>query len=161
MPCCLTSRIAPEHARTRTTDTYAMPTLELGGLAVPEAAVAWRFMRASGPGGQHVNKVSTAVECRLDLNRAGFAPPLRRRLERLAGSRLTAAGEVVLQADGERSQARNRAAALARLDALVAQARQAPKPRIASQPSAAQKAKRLAEKRRRSEIKQRRQPPTC
>lgn len=138
-----------------------MPMMELGGLAVPEAAVACRFMRASGPGGQHVNKVSTAVECRLDLNQAGFAPPLRRRLERLAGSRLTAAGEVVLQADGERSQARNRAAALARLGALIAAARQVPKPRIASRPSAAQKAKRLAEKRRRSELKQRRQPPTC
>ena len=136
-----------------------MATLELGGLDVPAAAVTWRFMRASGPGGQNVNKVATAVECRLDLNEACLPPAVRSRLEQLAGSRLTAAGEIVLVADGERTQGRNRAAALARLAALIEQARQAPKPRIPTAPSPAQKAKRLDDKRRRSEIKQQRRGP--
>lgn len=137
-----------------------MATLELGGRDVPAAAVKWRFLRASGPGGQNVNKVSTAVECRLDLAEAGFAPAVRRRLEKLAGSRLNAAGEIVLVAEGERTQGRNRTAALVRLAALVEQAHQAPKPRIPTAPSAAQRAKRREEKRRRSERKQQRRPPT-
>ena len=136
-----------------------MATLELGGLDVHAAAVKWRFMRAAGPGGQNVNKVATAVECRLDLNEAGLPAAVRRRLEQLAGSRLTAAGELVLVADGERTQGRNRAAALARLAALIEQAQQAPKPRIPTAPSPAQKAKRLDDKRRRSELKQQRRGP--
>ena len=71
-----------------------MATVELGGLAVPESALAWKFVRASGPGGQNVNKVSTAVECRLNLAAAGFPPPVRARLEGIAGSRLNSRGEV-------------------------------------------------------------------
>ena len=138
-----------------------MATLELGGLDVPAAAVKWRFIRASGPGGQNVNKVATAVECRLDLDAASLPPPVRRRLAQLAGSRLTGAGDVVLVADGERTQGRNRAAALARLAALIEQAQQAPKPRIPTGPSPAQKAKRLDEKRRRSEVKQQRRGPSA
>lgn len=136
-----------------------MAILALGGLNVPAAAVKWRFMRASGPGGQNVNKVATAVECRLDLNEAGLPPAVRRRLEQLAGSRLTGTGEIVLVADGERTQGRNRAAALARLAALIEQAQQAPKRRIPTAPSPAQKAKRREEKRRRSELKQQRRGP--
>ena len=136
-----------------------MATIELGGVAIPTAALAWKFVRASGPGGQHVNKVSTAVECRLDLGRAALAPDVRARLERLAGSRLNAAGEVVLFADGERSQARNRAAALARLAALLAVAAQPPKRRVPTKPSPAQKAKRRQEKKRRAATKELRRPP--
>jgi len=137
-----------------------MATVELGGLAVPESALAWKFVRASGPGGQNVNKVSTAVECRLNLAAAGFPPPVRARLEGIAGSRLNSRGEVVLFADAYRTQARNRAAALERLDALVAAARRVPKPRVPTKPSKAQKARRREDKKRRGDVKRNRQPPT-
>ena len=136
-----------------------MATIDLGGVPVLASALTWKFVRASGPGGQHVNKVSTAVECRLNLNRAGLHADVRERVERLAGSRLNAAGEVALFADGERSQARNRAAALARLAALLASARQTPKPRIPTKPSPAQKAKRREEKKRRATAKALRRSP--
>ena len=137
-----------------------MATVELGGLAVPESALAWKFVRASGPGGQNVNKVSTAVECRLNLAAAGFPPPVRARLEGIAGSRLNSRGEVVLFADAYRTQARNRAAALERLDALVAAARRVPKPRMPTKPSKAQKARRREDKKRRGDVKRNRQRPT-
>ena len=137
-----------------------MATVELGGLAVPESALAWKFVRASGPGGQNVNKVSTAVECRLDLAAADLPPAVRARVERLAGSRLNARGEIVLFADAYRTQPRNRAAALERLDALVAAARQVPKPRVATKPSRAQKARRREDKKRRGAVKRDRRPPT-
>lgn len=136
-----------------------MATIELGGLAVPEAALSWNFVRASGPGGQNVNKVATAVECRLDLNLAGLDEDVRQRLERLAGSRLTAAGEVLIVADNQRTQTRNRADALERLGALIAAAREPPKPRVATGISATQRAKRRADKRHRGEVKRRRRPP--
>ena len=136
-----------------------MATIDLGGVQVPATALTWKFVRATGPGGQHVNKVSTAVECRLDLGRAALAADVRGRVEQLAGSRLNAAGEVVLFADGERSQIRNRAAVLARLGALLAAARQPPKPRIPTKPSAAQKVKRREEKRRRAATKALRRSP--
>ena len=137
-----------------------MATVELGGFAVPESALAWKFVRASGPGGQNVNKVSTAVECRLDLAAADLPPAVRARVERLAGSRLNARGEIVLFADAYRTQPRNRAAALERLDALVAAARQVPKPRVATKPSRSQKARRREDKKRRGAVKRDRRPPT-
>lgn len=136
-----------------------MATVDLGGVRIPTVALTWKFIRAGGPGGQHVNKVSTAVECRLHLGRAGLAADVRERVARLAGSRLNAAGEVVLLADGERSQARNRAAVLARLDALLAAAVPPPKPRIPTKPSPAQKAKRREEKKRRAAAKALRRSP--
>ena len=136
-----------------------MANIELGGLLIPEAALSWNFVRASGPGGQNVNKVSTAVECRLDLARAGLEPGVRQRLERLAGSRLTGAGEVLIVAESERSQVRNRADALERLGALIDAAREVPKPRIPTRVSRGQKAKRQAEKKHRSEIKKQRKSP--
>lgn len=136
-----------------------MATIELGGLRIPAGALAWKFVRAPGPGGQRVNKVSTAVECRLDLGCAEFAPAVRSRLERLAGSRLNARGEVVLFVAGHRSQARNRAAALSRLGDLIESARSESAPRIPTKPSLAQKAKRREQKKRRQETKQWRRPP--
>ena len=137
-----------------------MTSVQLGGLSVPEAALAWKFVRASGPGGQNVNKVSTAVECRLNVAAAGFAPYVRARLECLAGSRLNARGEVVVFADRHRTQARNRADALARLDGLVRAAQHRPNQRIPTKPSKAQRTRRLTEKKRRGEVKRDRRPPT-
>ena len=135
-----------------------MASIDLGGIAVPEAALTFRFVRASGPGGQNVNKVSTAVEGRLDLDAAGIRGGLRERLERLAGSRLTAAGEIVVFADTHRTQSRNREAALARLAALVGEARPEPRPRVPTRPSAGAKARRRDEKKRRGALKKLRAP---
>ena len=136
-----------------------MPAISLGGIDIPEAAISWKFLRSSGPGGQNVNKVATAVECRFNLARAELPTPIRARLEKLAGNRLAASGEVVIFADAQRTQARNRADALARLSTLLEAARQVPKPRIPSKPSAAQKARRREDKQRRSVLKEQRRQP--
>jgi len=136
-----------------------MAMIELGGLEIPEAALSWNFVRASGPGGQNVNKVSTAAECRLDLDAAGLDQGVRQRLVRLAGSRLTRAGEILIVADSQRTQARNRADALARLGALIEAARVPPKPRVATRVPTTQKAIRRADKRHRGEVKRQRKPP--
>ncbi len=135
-----------------------MATLDLGGLAIPEAALTFKFVRASGPGGQNVNKVATAAQCRLDLDAAGIEGPLRLRLERAAGKRLTVAGEIVVSAYTHRTQARNRAEALSRLAAMIEEARAEPRPRRPTRPSARARVKRLADKRRRGETKKRRGP---
>ena len=127
--------------------------IEIGGIAIPERALGWKFVRSSGPGGQNVNKVATAVECRLDLTVAGLDPGVQARLERLAGSRLTASGEVVIFADTHRTQGRNREAALARLGALIERAKHVPKRRIPTRPSASARAGRLRDKRHRAEVK--------
>ena len=124
--------------------------IELGGLRVPAAALGWRFVRASGPGGQHVNKVATA---------AGLSEPVRGRLEQLAGRRLTREGEIVVFVDTHRIQSRNRAEALQRLSALLAAARRAPKRRIPTQPSKAARANRREAKRRRTAVKAWRRRP--
>ena len=136
-----------------------MATIEIGGVAIPESALTWNFVRASGPGGQNVNKVATAAECRLDLDRSGLDQDVRERLERLAGSRLTAAGELLIVAENQRTQARNRADALERLGALIEAARVPPKPRVATKVSAMQRAKRRADKRQRGDVKRQRKPP--
>ena len=133
-----------------------MASIDIGGIAVPEAALTWKFVRATGPGGQHVNKVSTAVECRLDLDAAGIRGALRERLERLAGSRLTAAGEIVVFVDTHRTQPRNREAALARFASLIEKALPEPRPRVPTRPTAGARARRQEDKKRRSKLKKRR-----
>ena len=131
----------------RVTDTISIDPAEL------EEA----FVRASGPGGQNVNKVATAVQLRFHA-RASLSLPedVRQRLQRLAGRRLTADGVIVITAARFRTQARNREDARERLLALIRQAAEPPKPRRATKPTYASKVKRQEGKRRRSALKSRR-----
>lgn len=129
-------------------------------LALDERDLEERFIRAAGPGGQNVNKVSTAVELRFNVNGYTVLPDdVRARLETLAGRRLTLDGEVVIRADEHRTQDRNRTEALARLVALVEQATHRPKPRKPTKVPKAQKQKRLEHKAKRGSIKANRARP--
>jgi ribosome-associated protein len=127
-------------------------------IAIDPAELQEAFVRASGPGGQNVNKVSTAVQLRFDVRRSPSLPePVRQRLTKLAGRRITGDGVLVIIADRYRSQARNRQDARERLADLVRQAATPPVPRRATKPPTSSKRERRQTKQRRSRVKALRQ----
>jgi ribosome-associated protein len=127
-------------------------------ISIDESEIDESFVRSSGPGGQNVNKVSTAVQLRFDVRRSLSLPnDVAVRLMRLAGKRVTKDGVLVLVAQNHRTQERNRAEALERLIALIQEAAVRPVPRRATKPTKASKLRRIEGKKRRSGIKNLRQ----
>jgi ribosome-associated protein len=122
-------------------------------IVIEERELEERFVRASGPGGQNVNKVSTAVELRFDVNASSLPPEVKQRLAALAGSRMIGDGVLLIDSREHRTQAQNRDAARARLVALLQQAAVRPKRRRATKPKKAAKEKRLESKKKRGEVK--------
>ena len=120
---------------------------------LPEELLEERFLAASGPGGQDVNKVATACQLRVDVFRLGLHPETFRRLKLLAGSRMTAGGQLVITARRYRTQEQNRADARGRVTALIEQAEEREARRVKTRPSRTAKAKRVDEKKGRGAVK--------
>jgi ribosome-associated protein len=137
-----------------------MARIEIGwGLAIDESELAFTFSRASGPGGQNVNKVATAAEVRFDVLRSALPETVKRRIGQVAHSRLTKNGELVVASQTYRTQEQNRRAALGRLVRLLAIAAVEPNRRIGTRPTLASKKKRLEAKIERGETKRQRRKP--
>ena len=122
-------------------------------IVVDEDDLDIAFVRASGPGGQNVNKLSTAAQLRYDVARANLAPDVHERFTRIAGQRLTKEGVVVIHAQRFRTQERNRQDAIDRLTDMLREASVRPTPRRATRPTYASKQRRLEGKKRRADVK--------
>lgn len=121
--------------------------------SMDESELQFAFVRSSGPGGQNMNKVATAVQLRFDVNRSSLPEEVKERLQRIAGKRITSEGELLIEAKKFRTQELNREDALKRMVELLQRAFQKPKLRTRTKPTAASKEKRLKEKKQRGEIK--------
>ena len=129
-------------------------------IGLDEGEIEIRQVKASGPGGQHVNKTSSAIELRFDVAASpSLTPEVKARLTKVAGSRMTQEGELLIFAQSHRSQEMNRQDAIGRLIALIQRAAEAPKPRKKTRPTKASKERRLAAKLRRSGVKSMRGRP--
>jgi ribosome-associated protein len=127
-------------------------------IQIHENDMTFDFIRSGGPGGQHVNKVSTAVQLRFDArNSRGLSPEIYHRLKKIAGKRMTDDGVLIIQARHFRSQEKNRQDAVERLVALVRKATEKPKPRKKTRPTRASKERKLAAKQIRGRLKKTRQ----
>jgi ribosome-associated protein len=134
-----------------------MPLVISAQISIPDEEFEWKFIRSSGPGGQNVNKVSSAVQLRflLPLN-SSLPVSVRNRLHRLAGQKLIDDGSILIAARSERSQEQNRRSALERLNALIQTAMVEPKIRKKTRPTRASKERRIESKKRRGSTKQQR-----
>ena len=122
-------------------------------VAIPEEALSERFLAATGPGGQNVNKVATACQLRADVFKLGLSPEVYERLKTIAGSRMTTGGELLITARRFRTQEANREDARRRLAEMIAEAHLVPRKRKPTRPSKAAKARRVDEKKGRSAVK--------
>jgi len=122
-------------------------------VVLPEEALSERFLAATGPGGQNVNKVATACQLRVDVFKLGLSPEAYQRLKDIAGSRMTSSGEIIITARNYRTQEANREDARARLAEMIAKAHMVPRKRKPTRPSRAAKAKRVDQKKQRSQVK--------
>ena len=122
-------------------------------VVIPEEALSERFLAATGPGGQNVNKVATACQLRVDVFKLGLSPHAFERLKVIAGSRMTSSGELIITARNYRTQEANREDARARLAQMIAEAHIVQRKRRPTKPSKAAKARRVDTKKQRSEVK--------
>jgi ribosome-associated protein len=131
-----------------------VPSIQVtDSIAIDERDIVERFVRASGPGGQNVNKVASAVELRFDVGASSLPPAMKERLIVMAGQRMTEDGVLVIHSREHRTQAQNREAARARLLALLRHAARRPKTRTPTKPHAGARERRLDMKKRRGDVK--------